>query len=198
MNTIQKLSLILATIITLTPFAASSDESSYSKLDFDKHCKFEKPASEEEAGMGARAACQIGTAPVIFFEDGDLRHSAGFGAQKDFQSFGQFNRMNTTIEWRSDDQGPYAAIVRWFIENMNPDTGITDKKHEGQVLVVSRVATRPEESTCIVGLVDAKANKNANVLARKIADTMASPFNCASDRAQYHGKRGKLSGSPGF
>ena len=198
MQNITTTPLALAIIVAFAPVNAWSDESSYSKLNFDKHCKFENPASEEEAGMGARAVCQIDDAPVIFFEDGDLRHSAGFGAQKDFQSFGQFNRMNTTIEWRSDNQGPYAAIVRWFIENMNPDSGMADKKYEGQVLVVSRVATQPQESTCIVGMVDAKANKNANVLARKIADTVASPFNCASDRAKYYGNRGDLSGDPGF
>ena len=106
--------------------------------------------------------------------------------------------MNTTFEWRSDNQRPYAAIVRWFIENTNPDGGIPDKKHEGQVLVISRVATHIQGSTCVVGMVDVLANKNANMLARDIADRLARSFDCSNDRALYHGNRGKLSGDPAF
>ncbi len=188
------------TAAILIPMSALGAESSYSKLDFDKHCKFAAPASEEEAGMGVSGVCQIGDNPTIYFDEGDLRHSAGFGVEKPFESFGQFNRMNTTIEWRhiSPGAGPDAAIVRWFIENINPDTGSPDKKKEGQVLVISKVAQPGDATSCIVGMVDARANNNANVLARKIADEMAMDFRCGQDRAAFHGKVGPTAGTPGF
>ena len=75
--------------------------------------------------------------------------------------------MNETIEWRyTKTDRPYAAIVRFFIENMNPETGAADSKRVGQVLVVHRVANTEDGATCIVGMVDARANENANQRAR--------------------------------
>lgn len=169
-------------------------ESFYTKLNLDRDCVFKKPASEEEAGMGSSGVCRLDNAPMIYFEEGDLRQSVGFGAPKEFQTFGPFNRMNTTIEWRIAQDRPYAAIVRFFIENPNMKTGVVDKASEGQVLVIHRVAQYHEDKTCIVGMVDAKANRNANVLARKVADELASSFKCAADQPKYHGKRGKFAG----
>jgi hypothetical protein len=194
LNNAQRLSLILATIIALTPFAALGGESSYSKLDFKKHCTFEKPSDDENAGPGVSAICQVGNAPAIYFDEGDLRQSVGFGAPKQYRTFGQFNRMNNVIEWRSENGATYAAIVRFFIENSNPDTGSPDKAHLGQVLTINKVAEHQSASTCIVGMVDARANKNANVLARQIADDLATSFQCNIDRPQYHGDRGEFAG----
>jgi len=171
---------------------ASSIESSYTKLDFEKECTIDGPAKDEdEAGMGGSYICSIDNTPIIFFQEGDMRQSAGFGAPKQFQTFGPFNHMNTTIEWRSINNKPFAAIVRWFIANMNHDTGNFDKSLEAQVLVVHRVAANPDDLTCIVALVDARANRNANQLAREVADTLTSLFDCRADRPRYHGKRGK-------
>jgi hypothetical protein len=189
---------VAATLVMGCTSLSMAAESSYSKLDFDRHCTFEQPKSEEEAGMGAEGVCRIPGAPVIHFAEGDLRQSAGFGAPKLFESFGQFNRMNQTIEWRSAEGAPYAAIVRFFIENMDPATGSVEKSREGQVLVVHRVAQNPGDTTCIVGMVDARANSKANELARQLADTMAIGFRCGSDRAEYHGKVGPYAGDAGF
>ncbi|MEM9280104.1 MAG: hypothetical protein AAGA76_16180, partial [Pseudomonadota bacterium] len=109
--------------------------------------------------------------------------------------FGQFNRVNTTIEWRLDNGKPYATILRWFIENSNSN-GEFDRNLEGQVLVISRVADHEKPQSCVVGYVDARANSNANELARKIADTTASSFKCFKEKPVYHGNRGKLAGDP--
>ena len=189
-----KASLILAIIIAFSPLSALAGESSYTKLNFERDCDFENSANAEEAGMGTKAVCAAPGRPTIYFSEGDLRQSASFGLPADFQSFSQFNRMNTTIEWRSDKNGPYAAIVRWFIENANPNTGAVDKSHEGQVLMVYRIAKHSEDLTCIAGMVDARANKNANKRARKIADTIAPYFGCGEEQPQYHGKKGKYAG----
>ena len=180
--------------IALTSLPAWSGESTYSKMDFDKHCTFEKPSDDENAGPGSSAICQVGDAPAIYFDEGDLRQSVGFGAKKQYRTFGQFNRMNNVIEWRSENGKPYAAIVRFFIENSNPDTGSPDKAHLGQVLVIHRVAEHQSASTCIVGMVDARANKNANVLAKQVADDLAVSFQCNTERPQYHGNRGEFAG----
>lgn len=186
--------LILTVVIALSPSGALAGESSYTKLNFDRDCDFENPANPEEAGMGTKAVCAAPGKPNIYFSEGDLRQSIGFGLPADFQSFSQFNRMNTTIEWRSDKNGAYAAIVRWFIENINPNTGAADKSREGQVLMVYRVAKNAEDMTCIAGMVDARANKNANIRARKLADTIAATYGCGEDQPQYHGKKGKYAG----
>ena len=56
-----------------------------------------------------------------------------------FESFSAFNHVNTKIEWRLDDDGePYAAILRWFIDNPGPD-GSSSKASRGEILVVSKV-----------------------------------------------------------
>ena len=48
----------------------------------------------------------------------------------------------------------------------------------------------------MVGYVDALVNKDANVMARMIADTLAEQFECGVDQAVYHGETGRLSGPP--
>ncbi len=83
-------------------------------------------------------------------------------------------------------------------DNIDPTTGSSDKERRGQVLVVSTVANDDTEQSCIVGMVDARANKNANVLAREIADDIAPTFHCGSGKAIYHGAVGPLAGSPAF
>jgi len=181
----------LATFMALTGLAwANTAKSSYTKLDFDKNCTFKTPAHEEEEGMGVIGTCYVGNAPVIHYMEGDLRQSVGFGAIKQFQSFGQFNRMNTTIEWRSNGGRTYAAIMRFFIDHANNE----GRSREGQVLVIHRVAETDKGQTCIVGMVDARANHNANLLARQVADTMAKSFNCSRDHPKYYGTRGKFAG----
>ncbi len=186
---IQITALAILLAITGNSWAAKG-KSSYTKLDFNKDCIFKPPANEEEEGMGVFGTCQVKNAPVIHFMEGDLRQSVGFGAEKQFQSFGQFNRMNTTIEWRSSGGYPYAAIVRFFIDH----SGVGGRSQEGQVLVVHRVAKTVNDQTCVVGLVDARANRNANLLARQVADTIAKSFNCGADRPKYHGARGRFAG----
>ena len=109
---------------------------------------------------------------------------------------GPFNQTNDTVEWRLSGGRPFATILRWFIENSNPDTGAPDEAHRGQVLVVSRVAQPGEGGACVVGYVDALANPNANEMARNVADTLAADFTCMSDTPVYHGQRGPLAGDP--
>ena len=90
-----------------------------------------------------------------------------------------------------DDGKPFAAILRWFIDNPGPDGGST-RESRGEILVVSRVGTADYGGSCMVALVDAKANPDANALARQMADDTASDFACGMQEPEWVGKRGDL------
>lgn len=193
-------------ISLLLPIAAMAQDytSAYTKLNFDQHCKI---IEEYEAGIEAKCSgyTQPGNSPdqewPVYFSEGDLRQMVRFGhalpKAERWESFGEFNQIGKTVEWRLNNTQPVAAILRWHIENTNPQTGMQDEQHRGQVLVISTVAGshRPDHA-CVVGYVDARANKNANALARNIADFLAAQFRCGIDVAEFYGLRGDLSGTP--
>ncbi len=177
-----------------TQAVAGEMTSAYSKLDLGKDCTFHQ--SDDQGGS---AKCKgFGDYPVHFAE-GDLRQMVEYGfitaQDRGWMSFSEWNRINDTIEWRLDAKRPVATIARWFIENID-DTGSANKALEGQVLVISKVGQPGEFDACVVGYVDAKANPNANVIARQVADTLAARFRCGEDRPVFHGTRGPLSGTP--
>jgi hypothetical protein len=197
------LSALLVLLLALLPGARpalAGPDSQYSKLDLDNGCCWD-PQSEQEAeeSLGNCGWCDgIAGYPVRFCE-GDLRQSVLYGEvdaeSAEFHSFGQFNYINPTIEWRVEGGRPYAAIQRRFIENSDPKTGEVTEAVRGQVLVVSTVA-EPGGLSCPVAYVDARANSDANELARQAADTVARSFRCGVDEAQFVGKRGPLAGDP--
>lgn len=192
--------LLLAscTLVALVlPVQAGDVTSVYTTLDLKKSCKV---LEESEEGGSVTMLCEGYQDYPVHFAEGDLRHSVQFGhmdpeADRIWQSFAQWNRVSTTVEWRQKDEFPVAAILRWFIENTN-DAGSADPARVGQVLVVSRVGQESDKRACVVGYVDALANTNANVLAREVADSLAPDFVCGSDKAEFHGQRGRLSGDP--
>ena len=73
---------------------------------------------------------------------------------------------------------PYATIVRYFTKN---------DQRRGEVLVVTRVT---ETEACHVAYVDAVANPNAIIIARRVADERARKFDCKTDPARI-GATGK-------
>ena len=192
----MRLFAIVFTSLALQLFPASLNaaESKYTDLDLNKDCVF-----HSEYEQGASAYCSGYKGYPVHFDEGDLRQMVRYGHVKtlagQWESFGQFNRINNKIEWRLNDGKPYAAILRWFIENSDSN-GEYSKDLEGQVLVVSKVADHNSPASCVVGYVDARANSNANELARQIADTIAPGFECFRDAPQFHGNQGKYSGDP--
>lgn len=187
---------LMAIVLGLgTSSGAQALTSTYTKIDIEQSCH---QISKYE--LGATFKCKGYKGIPIYFSEGDLRQSVVYGfanpEKLPWQSFGEFNHISGTVEWRIHNNQPVAAIMRWFIENTNTDTGETGKEDRGQVLVVSKIIAHEGEKSCPVGYVDARANKNANILARKIADTLAADFDCTHDVAKFHGKRGKTSGSP--
>lgn len=196
----RRILLAASTLVALaTATAASGSYSSvYTKLDFKNACT---TISENEEGASITLRCAgLGEHPVNYAE-GDLRAAVTFGEQPagyeaPWQSFGPWNRVSETVEWRLKNGEPVAAIQRWFIDNIDPETGSADPKREGNVLVVSRLAGLGGKPGCMAGLVDARANPHANDIARRVADTIAETFDCTSDKPEYHGKRGPYAADP--
>ena len=194
----RTLFLTACTLVALAlPVHAGQMTSAYTKLDFKETCKV---LEEIEEGGSVSMLCDGYQDYPVHFAEGDLRHSVQFGHVATgengiWQSFAQWNRVSETIEWRLQDARPIAAILRWFIENTD-DAGSADPTRVGQVLVVSRVGQQADKGACVVGYVDALANRDANVLARDVADSLAQDFVCSTDRPEFHGTRGRLSGDP--
>jgi hypothetical protein len=122
----------------------------------------------------------------IYFAEGDGRTFIAAGTMPEAsraatQTLAPFNTPfrpksdRATVEWRfviRDKQPvPYAMIVRYFTRN---DTG------RGEVLVVSRIAGA---EACHIAHIDALANRDAIVLARKLADERARTFDCKANAA---------------
>ena len=192
----MKLKFITGVLLAfIMPIIARAETSSaYTKFDFDKSCKAYK-----EYELGVSAKCQGYKNYPVFFEEGDLRQSVRFGHirqdARQWESFASFNQINNTIEWRLSKGEPFATILRWFIQGYDSETGDITKK-DIEVLVVSTVGTAEKPVSCVVGYVNASSNKNANVLARKIADKLAPGFNCGTNTPIFHGKRGKVPVEP--
>ncbi len=189
----------VAALLALTTNSFAND-SIYTKLDLEKTCRWDAMTPEqEEEGQGNCATCPGHAGYLIRLCEGDLRQSAFYGLsvpdEIPWNSFSQFNRANTTVEWRLSGGEPVAAIHRFFVENMNDDGAVTPES-TGQVLVISTVAHSDGEPSCPVGYVDARANANANELARQVADDIAPGFQCGADRPAFYGTRGPLSGDP--
>jgi len=96
-----------------------------------------------------------------------------------------------TVEWRieKDAKGkarPFATILRWnAVTPDDRDKATGPIKSTGRVLVVTRLGPG---GVCHVGYVDAKANPDANELARKLADEHARAFRCGKDKRIISGK----------
>ena len=197
---IPPLAAVFAFVLAAMPAGLSlASDSIYSKID-DANCQWDKLTAEQgEEGQGGCATCPGPDGYIVRLCEGDLRQSTFYGSyvpdEMSWQSFGEFNRAGPTVEWRLVEGVPVATIHRFFIENMN-DNGEVDPKREGQVLVISTVATPDYPYSCHVGYVDARANADANVLAQKIADEIAIGFQCENDRPAFYGKRGPFSGTP--
>jgi hypothetical protein len=135
---------------------------------------------------------------------GDQRMTMSFGpranaepaAAETLQGFNDVYKAR--IEWRfvrqADGSKPFAAIVRWStsLPDESPEAlnSPRPKTINGKVLVVTRLGTG---GVCHVGYVDALANRDAAMLARKIADERARTFRCGIDKPVILGATG-----PGF
>lgn len=136
--------------------------------------------------FGASWACPGYRGYPVMVQEGDLRFSLRYGFNVDknaagFQTLPPFNTLGDTLEWRlSNALGrwfPIATIVRYH--TADPETGV----NKGQVLVVTQIK---DGNSCHIAYIDARANENANELARQAADE-AGNFDCLTDEVEVIG-----------
>ena len=173
------------------PAAGQTIEFAYTSFDSAK-CRH--TPSKEKEDDGSWLCAGYGGLPVRL-SSADQRMQVTYGSWKKddlarSQTLPGFNDVfQGTIEWRIARQPdgslrPFATILRWNVvtaEDNEKGTG----KTTGRVLVVTRLGPG---GVCHVGYVDARANPEANELARKIADERARTFRCGKDKRIVLGK----------
>ena len=159
----------------------------YTSFDADKTCRHRPSREPEDYGSWL---CRGYGGIAVRLSAGDQRMQVSFGprAAQELaagQTFPGFNDVyKGTIEWRiapgaDGKPRPFATILRWNLI-MEGDQGTPS----GRALVVTRLGTG---SVCHVGYVDARANPDANTLARKLADEKARTFKCGTDQPTWFG-----------
>lgn len=160
----------------LLPVAAGAAEirAEYTDLKFDECTVYEAD------DMGSTSACPGYRGVPVVIAEGDLRMFVTYGVRPLEEKAAQqtlppFNYLGQKIEWRVEDDGesliPRATILRWFTSGDNGE-------QKGQVLVVTQLKLG---ATCHIAYIDALAVKNANELARQIADEKAGSFDCSNE-----------------
>ena len=188
---------LLALCVAASPAASQSIEYVYTKFDA-KTCKHEKGTEVEDYGSWL---CPGYRNLRVLLSAGDQRMYVSFGPWKKdnialSQTLPGFNDVyEGTVEWRieKDAKGkarPFATILRWnAVTPDDRDKATGPIKSTGRVLVVTRLGPG---GVCHVGYVDAKANPDANELARKLADEHARAFRCGKDKRIISGKSGSV------
>jgi hypothetical protein len=174
---------ILVAALVAAAFATPAQaafNSAYTELDLDLCLVIDAD------DFAASWACPGYKGYPLKVTESDLRFSLEYGFNVDANQNGRqtvppFNTLAPRMEWRlSNDLGrwmPIATIVRYH--TADPETG----KDEGQVLVVTQLV---EGNSCHVAYVDARANPDANELAREAADA-SGDFSCANDEVEVIG-----------
>ncbi|MCA0433308.1 MAG: hypothetical protein LCH46_08590 [Proteobacteria bacterium] len=166
---------LLTAMLALSLSASAENTSTYTTYDLDKCRVISEPAQDEEfAGTWGCAGYQNKPDYQIVFSEGDLRSLVSFGKDGKThcaasETFGGFNSVNNTVEWRAKDGKPFAAIQRWRV-SYDPD----DSSKIREWLVVTRI--EPGNS-CHIGYVLGALPK-ANELARTLADSVAATTSC--------------------
>jgi hypothetical protein len=176
-----------AAVLGVATAAANPVKSLYTTVEL-KSCQ---PLKRHKDGDAWR--CEGLPGYPVYVAEGELRQfvSAGKDAERRraaTQTLGSFNTIfengsdRATIEWRFERRAgteiPYATIVRYHTSRQG---------HKGDVLVVSKVSNL---ESCHVAYVDALANADAIVFARRIADDLARSFDCRQEPRTL-GERGK-------
>lgn len=103
------------------------------------------------------------------------------------QTIPPFNNLGPKLEWRAPNETsavPFATIVRYHYQAPDGDGGFEN----GQVLVVSRFR---HGHSCHVAYIDARANADANMMAREVADKYASGGTCPDGAVPVLGRGGE-------
>ena len=172
---------IAAVLVAGTAASAQLIEPAYTTFETSK-CPHVRGRAPEDYGHWT---CKGYGGIAVWVAGGDQRVYVSFGPRAKSepaatQTLSAFNSEGGTIEWRIErgrdgNARPFATILRWNTSSLDENAN----QVRGQVLVVTRLAPGP---VCHIGYIDARANPNANELAREIADMHARSFRCATDK----------------
>ena len=184
MGFVVGMSALASALLLSGPANSSEITHQYTKID-GASC-LTLVVNEEEAW--SQQVCKGADGIAVFVSEGDLRMSVSYrdrNADDRFFTFSGFNRVGNVIEWRlrnaDGSKVPFATILRWYVS--------LDDSRESQALVITKIE---ESDFCIAGFVEATVQRNANALARDIADRVAPDFVCGRDEPQWHGETGPL------
>jgi hypothetical protein len=177
---------LFAFLVLIVPAAVRAQsgapiESAFTEFDA-RNCRHTPGKVVEDYGTWR---CPGYRGVAVWLSAGDQRMYVSFGRNAANEpaageTLGPFNdAYNGRIEWRLErlpggKTRPFATILRW-----NYMVDVDDRKTSGRLLVVTRLGPG---GVCHVGYVDARANPNANELARELADTKARSFRCRVDK----------------
>lgn len=188
----------MAFVLGVLTAPAAGQPVDYVYTTFDaKKCKHRKGTAPEDYGSWL---CPGYERIPVRLSAGDQRMRVTYGNWKDdlagSQTFPGFsNAYEGTVEWRieKDASGkprPFATILRWNLTTAaDVEKASGPIESSGRVLVVTRLGPG---GVCHVGYVDARANPDANALARRIADEHARAFKCGKDKRIVLGKPGDI------
>jgi hypothetical protein len=188
---------LIALGLASVPAASQPIEYVYTKFD-EKTCKHNPSREVEDYGSWL---CPGHDGIPVRLSAGDQRMFVTYGNWKkgdlaSSQTFPGFNSVyEGTVEWRIEKKSdgkarPFATILRWNLVTARDSENATGPiTSTGRVLVVTRLGPG---GVCHVGYVDARANPDANELARKIADEHARTFKCGKDQRIVLGKPGDV------
>ena len=107
----------------------------------------------------------------VFIKNIDGRQTLNLGGNV-IESLGwDFNRLGEKLEWRLRDDEPFAAIYRYYIDDVATDSA-------SSALAIVKISGSAGE--CIAGMVDGNLPQ-ANELARRFADEKIAEFDCGVD-----------------
>lgn len=164
---------------------AEAVTSAYTKINLEDCDVLQRPGTEDT--FGGSWICEGFQGIPVYVAEGDLRMFVSFGERfaeepAASQTLPNFNTINDTLEWRLRSGVPFATILRWF-------PSLDEAGKTGSVLIVTQLLSGGE--TCQIARVDARANREANVLARQAADQLAGNVQC-KDGPKIIGKPGML------
>lgn len=156
-------------------------ESAYSTIDVytaKKSCRKLGGGNARDDAEGEVWRCPgvAGVEVYLLYQDARDFLSYGRRGKRETNVFGAggpIGGIRETLEWRGrkDAKGalqPFATIARMAFENRN-----VDRADWWSLLIVTRLAPALKDS-CVIGYVDARANSDANEIARRVADQWAA------------------------
>ena len=169
----RKIVVAIALYLAAIPVSAGDITSAYTKYNLEK-CKRLSSSVEESY---ASFSCKGYAGNEIYFAEGDLRTFMAYGPNgfehcSAQQTFGHFNSITSTVEWRLDNGKPFAAIQRWNVSDLD------DASKTKSWLGVTKIEIA---NSCRVAIVMGSLPQ-ANEKAREIADTLARDFDCQKDK----------------